>query len=57
MSDNEINKFIDAMSGIGDKWDFDDAKRVYGDYSLKTAVNERSSEVNMHLKNIAALVK
>lgn len=57
MTDNEINMFIDAMSDLGDEWTFEDAKRVYGDYSLDTAIDERSKEVHMHLQNIASLIK
>ncbi len=57
MIDNEINMFINAMSDLGDEWTFEDAKRVYGDYLLDTAIDERSKEVNMHLQNIASLIK
>ena len=57
MTDNEINMFIDAMSDLGDEWTFGDAKRVYGDYALNTAIEERSNEVKMHLQNIASLIK
>ena len=57
MIDNEINMFINAMSDLGDEWTFEDAKRVYGDYLLDTAIDERSKEVHMHLQNIASLIK
>lgn len=57
MTDNEINMFIDAMSDLGDEWTFEDAKRVYGDYSLNVAIDGRSKLVNMHHQNIASLIK
>lgn len=57
MTDNEINMFIDAMSDLGDEWVFEDAKRVYGDYSLDAAIDERSKDVHMHHQNIASLIK
>lgn len=57
MTDNEINMFIDAMSDLADEWTFENAKRVYGDYALNTAIEERSKLVNMHLQNIASLIK
>ena len=57
MTDNEINMFIDAMSDLGDVWDFADAKRVYGEFTLEDAINERQSLAGKHLNNIAAILK
>lgn len=46
MSKNEINVFIEEMEEIGDVWAREDVERVYGNSSLKEALNTRRSELN-----------
>ena len=46
MNQNEIYEFIERMEEIGDIWEYDDVKRVYGDKSLEYAINERMTTLN-----------
>ena len=55
MTDDEIYKFIDAMEDMGDKWEFEDAKRVYGDSNLKDALNDRTTSVGMFYNALATV--
>lgn len=47
MNDHEIYQFIDTMEDMGDEWEFEDVKRVYGDMSLKEALSDRIVSVKM----------
>lgn len=53
MSDKDIYRFIEEMEAIGDIWEYEDAKRVYGHMSLEEALSDRKACVSMHLNNIA----
>lgn len=55
MNDIEINTFIERMEEIGDIWEKDDVKRVYGDKSLEEALNDRMADMNT-FGNIIATV-
>ena len=46
MLDIEIKSFIEKMEEIGDIWEFDDVKRVFGDSSLEDAITTRMSELD-----------
>jgi len=56
MNDIEINTFIERMEQIGDIWEEDDVKRVYGDKSLKEALNDRMADMNTFGNIIAAVL-
>lgn len=45
MTNVEIATFIERMEEIGDVWEEADVKRVYGDYSLADALNDRMGDV------------
>lgn len=46
MNDIEINTFIERMEEIGDIWEKDDVKRVYGSKSLEEALKDRMANMN-----------
>ena len=56
MNDIEINTFIERMEEIGDIWQIDDVKRVYGDKSLEEALNDRMADMNTFGNIIAAVL-
>lgn len=45
MTDIEINTFIESMEELGDEWEFEDAKRVYGDKTLDEALDDRRGSI------------
>ncbi len=45
MTKNEIDSFIERMEEIGDIWEPEDVKRVYGDYTLEDAVSDRMADM------------
>ncbi len=56
MKDDDIYKFIDFMEDMGDEWEFDDAKRVYGDWSLEDALDDRLASVKMFYNALATAI-
>ena len=53
MQDSELSMFIEEMEEIGDVWELEDVKRVYGDVSLEEAIADRKKSVGMFLDIIA----
>ena len=51
MNDIEINEFIERMEELGDVWEYDQVKRVYGDETLEYALKSRMSDMS-HWGNI-----
>lgn len=43
MTTEEINTFIETMEELGDVWTVERVKDVYGDKSLKEAINDRKA--------------
>ena len=43
MTTEEINTFIETMEEFGDVWTIERVKDVYGDKSLKEAINDLKS--------------
>ena len=47
MNDIEIEVFIEGMEEIGDVWEKEDVKRVYGDRRLEDALNDRIGDMQV----------
>ena len=45
MTKKEVEYFIEEMKSIGDHWEAKDVERVYGDHSLKDALEKRKAEL------------
>ena len=45
MTNTEISIFIDRMEEVGDIWEEKDVKRVYGDWSLEDALQDRMGDM------------
>lgn len=45
MTKEERQYFIDRMEEIGDEWEDDDVKRVYGKMSLQDALDDRMKDM------------
>lgn len=45
MNKKEIMEFIEEMGRIGDHWEFEEVKRVYGNSSLNEALADRKATV------------
>ena len=45
MTKAEINIFIERMEEIGDIWEEKDVNRVYGDWSLEDALQDRMGDM------------
>lgn len=52
MKKSDVKKFIKEMGKIGDDWTEDQVEDVFGDKDLDDALDERKSQVGMHLNNI-----
>ena len=46
MTKQELQEFIERMEEIGDVWEDADVERVYGDWLLEDALNDRMNEIN-----------
>ena len=55
MTKSEIETFIERMEEIGDVWEEADVERVYGDRSLKEALEDRMGDM-MAFGNIISTV-
>lgn len=55
MTDNEIRTFIETMEAVGDLWDSDEVRLVYGGKSLEEALTQRQTQVRKHLGNLAQM--
>lgn len=51
MTNQEIDIFIDEMKTIGDNWNEDDVRRVYGDKSLDEAIADRKRDLDQFFGN------
>ncbi len=51
MTKQEREEFIERMEEFGDVWEDKDVKRVYGDWDLEDALNDRMTHM-MHFGNI-----
>ena len=47
MNKKEINQFIEEMEEIGDEWTPEQVERVYGEYSLEDALNDRKGSLDI----------
>ena len=47
MNKREINEFIERMEELGDTWEPEDVKRVFGDDSLEDALQKRRAQLEM----------
>lgn len=56
MNDIEINTFIERMEEMGDVWEQDDVKRVYGNKSLEEALNVRMADISTFGNIIATVI-
>lgn len=56
MSKREIQEFIRQMAQIGDQWEEEDVERVYGHMSLKDALADRRSALNMFFGSIGRII-
>lgn len=45
MKKSEINQFIEEMEEIGDVWEPEDVERVYGNDTLKDALDSRKADL------------
>ena len=45
MTRHEREEFIERMKEFGDFWKDKDVKRVYGDWNLKDALNDRMADM------------
>ena len=45
MTSTDISIFIERMEEIGDIWEEKDVKRVYGDWSLEDALQDRMGDM------------
>ncbi len=51
MTKQEREIFIERMEEFGDVWEDKDVKRVYGDWDLEDALNDRMTDMQ-HFANI-----
>ena len=54
MTDREVEIFIEEMGHLGDLWDEEQVKRIYGDKSLEDALDERKKLIGMQMGNLLA---
>ena len=56
MNKTEINEFIEKMSEVGDVWEEEEVKRVYNDYSLQDALDDRLESISMFANIIETVI-
>lgn len=56
MTDKEIDKFIAHMKPIGDIWEKEDVRRVYGDQTLEDAIESREKDMGLFAHGINTLL-
>ena len=56
MNDLEIGKFIERLKEIGDVWEEDDVRRVYGEYSFDEAMEDRMTDINMFADIVGKII-
>ena len=55
MTKTEIDAYIERMEEIGDVWEPEDVERVYGDRTLKDALEDRMGDM-MAFGNIISTI-
>ncbi len=56
MTKEERQYFIDRMEEIGDEWEDDDVKRVYGKMSLQDALDDRMKDMQFFGNIVDAII-
>lgn len=56
MTKEERQYFIDRMEEIGDEWEDDDVKRVYGEMSLQDALDDRMKDMQFFGNIVDAII-
>ena len=56
MTKEERQHFIDRMEEIGDEWEDDDVKRVYGKMSLQDALDDRMKDMQFFGNIVDAII-
>ena len=56
MTKEERQYFIDRMEEIGDEWEDDDVKRVYGKMSLQDALDDRMKDMQIFGNIVDAII-
>ena len=56
MTKEERQYFIDRMEEIGDEWEDDDVKRVYGKMSLQDALDDRMKDMQFFVFIVDAII-
>ena len=56
MTKEERQYFIDRMEEIGDEWEEDDVKRVYGKMSLQDALDDRMKDMQFFGNIVDAII-
>ena len=56
MDDKDISIFIERMEEVGDIWDKEDVRRVYGDVSLEEALQDRQNDINWFADIISKVI-
>ena len=57
MRKSSIKKFIRKMDRLGDHWEPEDVKRVYGKTTLRKAIRTRKKEIKEYQRGFDALRK
>lgn len=56
MTKEERQYFIDRMEEIGDEWEDDNVKRVYGKMSLQDALDDRMKDMQFFGNIVDAII-
>ena len=56
MTKEETLSFIEEREEIGDKWTEEEVQKVYGDFSLSEALNDRKRNLYMYFENIGKIL-
>lgn len=56
MNKAEMDEFIEQMEEIGDVWQEEDVKRVYGECSLAEALDDRKSSIGIFADIIGKVI-
>lgn len=56
MTDDEIEEFIEEMDHIGDHWEADDVRRVYGEMTKEEALESRNRDMQFFFDAIDILI-
>ena len=56
MTKEERQEFIDRMEEIGDVWEYNDVKRVYGNRTLKEALESRMGDMHSFANIIGTII-